>query len=164
MPLQERANAYFIYVYAPTPVNESFAGFTGFAVPLEIKREPKYYQSAFEACALAAFSRDTLGPKFYNHLALAKYVSAVQSVHAALEVPATVYEDTTLASILLLALFECINPTASGVKVWSKHIMGAMSLAQKRIRDQDVKEIGHSLFTAVRTQMVGFFWERFPGS
>ncbi|OAQ60173.1 hypothetical protein VFPPC_10604 [Pochonia chlamydosporia 170] len=123
-------------------------------MPLEISREPKHYQLAFEACAMAAFAKDAVDSKYCNCLAIAKYGLALRAIHDALGATAMVQKDATLASVLLLALFECINPTTGGVRGWYKHIIGAMNLVKERIRQKSAKQIAHSLFISVRTQMV----------
>lgn len=51
LSLQEDANAYFANVHFPDSVDENHSGFAGFAIPLQINREPKHYRLAFEACA-----------------------------------------------------------------------------------------------------------------
>ena len=154
LSLQERANAYFISAFVPISLDQELVGFTGFNNLLDFRREPLYYQLAFEACAMAAYTKDAVDANCYNRLTITKYNSALQAIHAALENQVMVCEDATLASILLLALFECIKPTARQHRTWCWHIMGAVSLAKDRICKQDVKQIECSLFVAIRTQMV----------
>jgi len=135
-------------------MHKDLAGFTGFSIPPDISREPKHYRLAFEACAMAAFTKDAANPYYYNDLPFMKYNLALRAMHDALRDPTMVYEDATLASILLLALFECINPTDNEQKAWCQHIKAAVSLAKERIYGKDANQIEHSLFIAVRTHLV----------
>lgn len=91
-----------------------------------------------------------------------KYDSALRDTRGALGPTAMVYEDSTLASVLLLALFECINPTTEGIKNWCSHIMGGISLVKEFTRKKGAKQIERSIFISIRTQTARLRWH--PGN
>lgn len=66
------------------------------------------------------------------------------------------HKDATLASVLLLALFKCINPTTRDQRAWRNHIISASKLAEDRGCQLREIKTGRALLMAVRTQMVSF--------
>lgn len=156
MTLQERANAYFMSNYVLESSNLSNICYTGFSVLLEINKESRHYRLAFEACTMAVFIQETVDRRDHRTSATEEYDKAVVATNAALQDPAIMNKDATLASVLLLALFECINPTTSDQRAWRNHIIGASKLAEDRGCQLRETKTGRALLMAVRTQMVSF--------
>lgn len=111
--IYERATCFFISNFVEVSAGGESRGHLEFLMPLlcESNRSSALSQ-AFSSVALAAFgnqpnSRDLL-PK-----AMDLYVKAIRQIHVALMDPKLSLEDSTLASVILLGLFEvsyCFYP------------------------------------------------------
>ncbi|QLI65633.1 uncharacterized protein G6M90_00g027620 [Metarhizium brunneum] len=154
MPLQERAIAYFLYHYDLESPSQNKIGDMGFVILSKSDKEWEHYRLAFEACAMASFINETGGQLEYKSLTIETYNKALMAMHSALQDPGVVCEDATLAAVLLLALFECLNPTTGEQESWRNHVQGAIELARGRGRKQIDTRIGQMLFRATRTLMV----------
>ncbi|KHO00498.1 Homeodomain-like protein [Metarhizium album ARSEF 1941] len=154
MPLQERAIAYFLYHYDLESPSQNKIGGMGFVILPNSDKEWEHYRLAFEACAMASFINETGGQLEYKSLTIETYNKALTAMHSALQDPDVVCEDATLAAVLLLALFECLNPTTGEQESWRNHVQGAIELARGRGRKQIDTRIGQMLFRATRTLMV----------
>lgn len=113
---------------------------------------------AYSACALAAMSNrlkadtmDLMGLSFMQHS------RALLAINKALRDPSERGRDSTLATVLLLSLFEKITAAKEvGLLAWRTHIEGAVQLVQSRDQ-QGVVAQGRTavlLFNEVRTQMI----------
>ncbi|KJK73440.1 hypothetical protein H634G_11332 [Metarhizium anisopliae BRIP 53293] len=154
MPLQERAIAYFLYHYDLESPSQNKIGDMGFVILSKSDKEWEHYRLAFEACAMASFINGAGAQLEYESLTFEAYDKALIAMRSALQDPDVVYEDATLAAVLLLALFECLYPTTGDQKGWRNHVQGAIKLAKERGRKQTDTQIGHMLFRATRTLMV----------
>lgn len=126
-----------------------------FVVPLlKADKVPAHYKYAFEACALASLNNGVGNRNHFEKQALGKYTKALSTTFAALRDPEVAKEDTTLAAVLLLGLFENITAKTMGMLAWGSHIEGAIQLAKARGRKQLRTKVGLNMFVAVRTQMV----------
>jgi hypothetical protein len=127
-----------------------------YLIPLiRADRPSDHLKLAFDACALASLG-NRVGPGTdFENMALSKYTKALSSTYAALREPEVARQDSTLAAILLLGLFENISAKQLGMLAWGSHIEGAIHLVKARGRKQLRTKIGLLLFIAVRTQMVG---------
>lgn len=85
--------------------------------------------------------------------ALWHYNKAIAATMLALNNPTSAKSDATLASVLLLGLFENISGE-SPAGGWQWHIEGAMELVYARGQSQVSTKLGLDLFIAARTQMV----------
>lgn len=155
LPLEEQAACHFISNYVLVPKHGSLVGFMEFVVPLlKTENVATHYKYAFEACALASLNNGVGNRNHFEKQALGKYTKALSSTFAALRDPAMAKEDSTLASVLLLGMFENITAKTMGMLAWGSHIEGAIQLAKARGRKQLETKVGLDLFVAVRTQMV----------
>ncbi|EFX00811.1 negative acting factor-like protein [Grosmannia clavigera kw1407] len=110
---------------------------------------------AFSACALASMETRVMSNGFnFSGEALAAYTRALATTHVALRNPDQACDDTTLAAVLLLSLFEIITAKQSGMSAWGSHVQGAIELVRSRGRNQPKTRTDLSLFIAVRTQMI----------
>ncbi|KAF5136255.1 hypothetical protein E5D57_000015 [Metarhizium anisopliae] len=153
MPLPERVIAFFMYHYDLESPSQNKTDDMG-VILLKSDEAWEHYRLAFEACAMASFINETGGQLEYKSLTIATYNKALMAMHSALQDPDVVYEDATLAAVLLLALFECLNPTTGEQESWRNHVQGAIELARGPGRKQTDTRIGHMLFRATRTLMV----------
>ena len=90
----------------------------------------------------------------FENQALAKYTKALSATYSALQDPDMAKQDSTLAAILLLGLFENISARQLGTLAWGSHTEGAVQLVKARGRKQLRTKVGLMLFIAVRTQMI----------
>jgi hypothetical protein len=120
------------------------------------------YDAAFQAVALASLSSN---PSYRNLLPLAetKYVKALNELNLSLHDPKRALDDSTLASTLLMALYELVVPSdlrcpgqaeRPTYKAWASHISGAVQLVKARGKAHLQTRIGRELFVAVRSLMV----------
>lgn len=155
VPIEDQAACHFVSNFILVPPRGSVRGFMEYLIPLmEMEQIPQHLKYAFNACALASLnSRIRTGNDFEKE-ALEKYTKALSTTVTALQDPEAASQDATLASVLLLGLFENITGRHLGMRAWSSHIEGAIQLAKIRGRKQLCTEIGLAMFVAVRTQMV----------
>ena len=109
---------------------------------------------ALLAPALAALSRDLVQPSLMG-LARKHYAVAIQQTNRALASPHLAVQDATLASVLLLALFEALafrgrrSPTN-----WTMHMNGATELLKMRGPGQFNSVLGRSMFLDVASDIL----------
>lgn len=155
MPLEEQASCHFVSNWVLIPRQGSTRGFMEYLLPLlKSEKQSEHFKSAFDACAFASLG-NRVGPgSDFENIALAKYTKALACTSKALRDPEMSKQDTTLAAILLLGLFENISARQLGMLAWGSHIEGAIQLVRSRGRKQLRTKVGLLLFIAVRTQMV----------
>ncbi|ESZ90347.1 hypothetical protein SBOR_9266 [Sclerotinia borealis F-4128] len=133
--LEERAICFFLANYVLIPHGPVKHGFLAFLLPL-IKLQPSAMLSdSLSAISLATFGNQpnakTLKPK-----AEQAYSKALRQVTNAISDPKQAAEDTTLAAVLLLCLFENISDILmkenQGWNSWNSHMTGAIALLKMR--------------------------------
>ena len=152
--LEDLAECHFVTNFDLLPTQGTARGSMDYLLPI-LKREALHqdFRHAFRACALALFNNRLQSQRRpCARSALLEYTQALQKTNRALRDPDTQRKDTTLAAVLLLALFETLTKT--NIEAWGAHIDGAIQLVQLRGKGQLNTEIGVLLFTSVRTQMV----------
>ena len=176
VPVEQRATCLFVSNFILMSKPGCNRGFLEYLIPLlsQDSRE-NHLQHAFNSCALALLhNRGSPGSKL-GEMALSEYSRALSHTNAALRDPRAQKEDSTLAAVLLLGMFEvrmsapdhtgseshaCTdivkNITAKKIetRAWRSHIEGAIQLVKIRGKKQLRTRIGLLLFIAVRTQMV----------
>jgi hypothetical protein len=116
--------------------------------------------SAITTASFATFARRT-GRRAYMNRAAQIYGLALIRVNAALRDLATAVLDQTLASILLLAVFEAtIFPGARSPEEWTAHLLGATRLLQLRGLDQFQNETGRHLHNHITNNICGSCMQR----
>lgn len=99
-------------------------------------------QDSIKAVGMAGYSKAARRPELMQ-AATKKYVSALRNVNLAVSKPELAMQDTTLTSVLLLAMFEVMSmPREQGLKNLNAHLDGALSLSSMRIGQEE-----HSMFT-----------------
>ncbi|CAH0015831.1 unnamed protein product [Clonostachys rhizophaga] len=155
MPIMDQASCHFISNFVLVPRQGSTRGFMEYLVPmLKAESYPQHFRLAFDACALASLGNRVGAGVNIRNMALARYTKALASTYQALRHPELSKQDSTLASILLLGLFENISAKQLGMLAWGSHIEGAIQLVKARGKKQFQSPNGLSLFIAVRTQMI----------
>lgn len=165
LPLDEQASCHFISNYVLIPRQGSTRGYMEFVVPLlKATSNTQHFKSAFDACALASLG-NRVGPgNDFEKQALGKYTKALAETFNALKDPEMASTDATLASVLLLGLFENITAKQIGMLAWGSHTEGAIQIVKARGREQLKTKSGLILFIAVRTQMVSTFPRSLSGA
>ena len=122
--------------------------------------EEDVLSSAITAASFATFARRT-GNRAYMDRAGRRYALALTRTNAALANPATAVLDHTLASILLLAVFEgTIFPGARSPKEWTAHLLGATRLLQLRGLDQFQYGTGRHLYNHITNNICASCMQR----
>lgn len=154
-PPEEQATCHFISNWVLVPRQGSTRGYMDYLMPmLGMDKPDGHFKAAFEACAFAHLGNRVGTGQDFKNMALASYTKALASTHKALIDPELSKQDTTLAAILLLGLYENISAKKLGMLAWGSHIEGAIQLVKARGRNQLKTKTGLALFIAVRTQMV----------
>lgn len=155
-PVREQASCHFISNYVLIPRQGCTRGYMEYILPLlNSEGDAPHFRQAFDACAYASLG-NRVGPgNDLESKALGAYTKALSLTFSALKDPNLMKQDSTLASILLLGLFENITAKQIGMLAWGSHIEGAIQLVKARGRKQLRTKSGLLLFIAVRTQMVG---------
>ncbi|UNI17361.1 hypothetical protein JDV02_003707 [Purpureocillium takamizusanense] len=155
VPLEDQAACHFVSNYVLVPPQGSVRGYMEFLIPLmKLGNVPPHFRYAFDACALASLNNRVGTGNDFEKEALGKYTKALSATFAAIQNPEVARQDTTLASVLLLGLFENITARQLGMLAWGSHIEGAIQLARARGRKQLRTKVGLAMFIAVRTQMI----------
>lgn len=119
-------------------------------------RPDSAFQLAYSACALAAMgNRFKADSTDLVELSFMQHSRALVAIHKALRDPAESKHDGTLATVLLLSLFEKITAAKEiGLLAWRTHIEGAMHLVRSRGRAMVQNKDSVLLFNAVRLQII----------
>ncbi|KUI74432.1 hypothetical protein VM1G_10043 [Cytospora mali] len=159
MPLHQRASHFFAWNFIMVPSQRGRRiGYLEYLLPLlnADSRPDSPFQLAYSACALAAMSNrlkadsmDVMGLSFMQHS------RALLAVNKALQDPVESKTDGTIATVLLLSLFETITATKEvGMLAWRTHIEGAMQLVRSRGQEMVHNKTSVLLFNAVRMQII----------
>lgn len=103
--------------------------------------------SAVSAASFATFAQRS-GHRGYMARGGRSYALALSRTNAALANPTTALLDQTLASVLLLGVFEStVFPGTKSPEEWTTHLLGASKLLQLRRLKQFKSDAGAQLFT-----------------
>ncbi|KAK2616790.1 hypothetical protein QQS21_000167 [Conoideocrella luteorostrata] len=154
-PLEVHAACHFVSNYVVLHRQGKSEGLMVFVIRiLQADKVPVHFQYAFEACALASLNNSVGTRNHFEREALGKYTKALSATFAAIQDPATAKQDATLASVLLLGLFENISVKVVEKCAWGSHIDGAMQLIKLRGPEQLKTKVGLDMFLVARMQMV----------
>ena len=107
VPVEQRATCYFLSNFILMSKPGCNRGFLEYLIPL-LKQESQenHLQHAFNSCALALLhNRGGPGSKL-GEMAIGEYSRALAYTNTALRDPRVQKEDSTLAAVLLLGMFE----------------------------------------------------------
>ncbi|KAM0348336.1 hypothetical protein ACHAPU_004304 [Fusarium lateritium] len=155
LPVDQQATCHFLSNFVLLPAHDMTRGWMEFVVPLlKCEKPASHFKLAFDACAMASLG-NRVGPGCnFEGKALGNYTKALSATFIALKDPVLSKEDSTLAAVLLLGLFENITAKQLGMLAWGSHIEGAIQLVKAREKKQIHTKTGLALFVATRTQMI----------
>lgn len=155
---EAQAVHFFLSNWVLLPKQGTNRGYFDFLLPLLRTSPPDSHMSlTFAATALAALANRSspgVNSKGLLPYAAQKYEKALKRTNEALRDPVLAKQDSTLASVLLLGLFEQITSCRSNLMGWGSHVDGAVALIRMRGKKQLRTAVGKGLFITVRTQMV----------
>lgn len=115
-------------------------------------------QHSIRAVGLAGYAKASRRADLIQP-ATKRYISAIREVNAALSNPVLAVEDSTLASVLLLAMFEVmVMPRNQGLMNLTKHLNGAVSVAALRIKHRQQTEFGKQLMGTLTQSVIMNCW------
>jgi hypothetical protein len=82
------------------------------------------------------------------------YIKALKQINVSLTDASVAMSDTTLATILLLTVFEQITSSGMDLIGWPSHIKGAVAIIKSRGKNGFKTKMGRELFISVRELMV----------
>ncbi|TEY84197.1 hypothetical protein BOTCAL_0019g00210 [Botryotinia calthae] len=133
--LEERAICFFLSNYVLIPHGAVRCGFLGFLLPLMKLQPSAVLSDSLSAVALATFGNQP-NARMLKPKAEQAYSKALRHVTNAISDPKQATEDTTLAAVMLLALFETMAYSLvkenEGWNTWNSHVTGASALLKMR--------------------------------
>ncbi|EXV00173.1 Zn(2)-Cys(6) zinc finger domain protein [Metarhizium robertsii] len=149
------APCYFHFNFIVTPHQRIIRGFNEYMALIAANRSQlPQFDHVFNACAMASLSQQAADGRYLRAKALESYTSALAATSTALWDPTQTLQDETLASVLLLALFENITAASSSLVAWYSHIEAAVRIVKARGSKQLRTKVGSDMFVAVRTFMI----------
>ena len=117
--------------------------------------------AAINAASFATYARQT-GHWGCMDRGRRSYTLALSRINIALTNPTTAVIDQTLASILILGIFESIVfPGARSPEEWTAHLLGASKLLQLRGSEQFESDFGAQLFSHTASNIRASCMQRF---
>jgi hypothetical protein len=115
-------------------------------------------QRSIEAVGIAGFAKAS-GRSELVLPATNSYVGAIREINNALSTDTSAAQDSTLISVMLLAMFEVmILPRASGLQNLTKHLNGAISIAALRLKQNVDTKIGRKLLSTLVQSVIMNCW------
>lgn len=154
IPLQDAASCHFLSNWVLLPSPGTNRGIFEFLLPIQKKATPgSPFSLAFKACSLLSLTQQRFDPVIQQH-AVSCYVRALAATSIALSRRGVATSDATLATLMLLAMYELQSGSKQGIQGWGCHIFGSMQLMKTRDWKRLDSAIGMGLFVAVRVQLV----------
>lgn len=147
LPIEEIATSHFFSTYVPD-------GHFHYLPQLysDIGPESSLFP-VVHAVAIANLSREMRAPELQAE-AQSQYARALAATNRALVCPKTAVQDSTLASVLLLSLFETMTQQYRQMSSsWSSHIEGATALLKLRGLEQFDSKLGSQLYIQVSSSI-----------
>ncbi|KAH6614770.1 hypothetical protein B0J18DRAFT_374452 [Chaetomium sp. MPI-SDFR-AT-0129] len=156
IPPESLAPSHFFANFVLVPGPDGSRGFLDYLLPLlNHSKGDEHLVRAFNACALASWgNRMACRAGGILGKAFGEYSQALRATQAALVDPVRWKDDSVLAAVLLLGMFENITAKQIGSLAWGSHTEGAIQLVKARGRAQLKTKVGLQLFIAVRTQLI----------
>jgi hypothetical protein len=107
VPVEQQAHLNFMANFVMVPGDGGTGGFLEYLVPLLNREGPNsIIQMAFDACSMALLNNRPNSRGKFRDRALAEYTKALVATNQALRDPEKQMADSTLASVLMLGMFE----------------------------------------------------------
>ncbi|KUJ18512.1 uncharacterized protein LY89DRAFT_498195 [Mollisia scopiformis] len=157
IPIEEQTTCFFTTDFVLTPRKASGIGFLSFVLPFSaLAKTNSPFHQALSASSLASFGsrfkRKSLLPKAHE-----QYIECVKGIKKSLLEPRAAKDDSILASILLLTIFEQVTLVETSLNGWSSHIEGAIALVRHRGEESFKTPLSRNLFNGVRELMTIHF-------
>lgn len=118
---------------------------------------PELRQS-LKAAGLAGYAK-SVKRKEILAIATKAYIDAIRGINSALSHPTSPAKDTTLAAIILAAMYEMmIAPKQTGMKNCSKHLAGAVTVAVMIARQEEISEVTWKLLSTLAQSVIINAW------
>lgn len=88
------------------------------------------------------------------HRSLSLYTESLRELQRAVLDPATRYDDQTLATCMILSMYEFTECPSRAVHGYNTHFVGAMNLLRLRGPNAHVSGLAHAIFFAIRVHSV----------
>ncbi|PQE31760.1 negative acting factor protein [Rutstroemia sp. NJR-2017a WRK4] len=154
--LEERAICFFLANYVLIPHGPIRCGFLGFLIPMMRIAPSKILSDALTAVALATFGNQP-NAKMLKPKAEQAYAKALRQTTTAIANPRQALEDSTLAAVLLLGLFETVTHSlvkqGEGWNSWNSHVNGATALLKIRDPKGPMSPLTLELVWTVKAQL-----------
>ncbi|KAL1894253.1 hypothetical protein Sste5346_006039 [Sporothrix stenoceras] len=155
LPIGELALCYFASNFMLIP-RQPFGGtYFEFIVPVLQGQPPdSAMQYALRACAFSALGNRWVSDTVDFHaIGLSQYTAALAKTTQSLKDPRQKTADATLATVLLLGLFESITAKKE-MFAWRSHIEGAVQIVHNRGPRKIRSRVEKLLFNSVRMQLI----------
>ncbi|ETS84890.1 hypothetical protein PFICI_02915 [Pestalotiopsis fici W106-1] len=150
-PAEQQAFAYLINCYLDVPPQSLDPGYLD-VLNLVIRRQNRgnCLETCLSTLALAAFSRRPAS-RSATVDTQASYSVALQAVNGSIGNPKSIYDDELLASVIVLALVECL--IGDNVNGYYNHLYGAMTILKSRGQRKFHDDLGAELFMLLRHEL-----------
>ncbi|KAM3070104.1 hypothetical protein ACMFMG_003862 [Clarireedia jacksonii] len=154
--LEERAVCFFLANYVLIPHGPIRCGFLGFLLPMMRIAPSTILSDALTAVALATFGNQP-NAKMVKPKAEQAYAKALRQTTTAIANSRQALEDSTLAAVLLLGLFETVTHSlvkqGEGWNSWNSHVSGATALLKIRDPKGPMSPLTLELVWTVKAQL-----------
>ncbi|ATY63872.1 Fungal transcriptional regulatory protein [Cordyceps militaris CM01] len=154
IPLHDAASCHFLSNWVLLSPQGTNRGFFEFLLPIQKKATSgSPFHLAFKACSLSSLTQQGLDPAIERQ-ASSYYVKALAATSDALSRPSVATSDSTLATVMLLSLYEIQCASVHGVEGWAAHTSGSMQLMNSRSWKKLNTDLGMGIFVAVRVNLI----------
>ncbi|KAN0110626.1 hypothetical protein V8E51_007013 [Hyaloscypha variabilis] len=156
--IEEEALCHFIDSFVLMPCRGNSRSYMDFIIPAMQGEKSLSSPKTSLNTAIMAVSMASFGNRRRHKPVLAKaakqYAKALQQINEALLDPELALEDETLATVIILGLFEAFTGTNTQLVGWSSHAEGAAMLVKMRAQKKQLSRLGQVLHVMARSQLV----------
>ncbi|KAF2871548.1 hypothetical protein BDV95DRAFT_572258 [Massariosphaeria phaeospora] len=157
-PLGDLAVNFFMTNYVSDPLTSQFDYLPAIFFRGSSSSSYSELQQIVKAVGLAGYAQATQHHELINS-AMKSYVNAIRQVNLILSDPKAAGHDSTLITVMLLAMFEVmILPRTTGLENLTKHMDGAISIATMRLKQQSLTAVGRKLLGNIAQVVVMNSW------
>ncbi|OOQ87565.1 hypothetical protein PEBR_15599 [Penicillium brasilianum] len=149
-----QATCFFLSYYSCLTISDLASDHLRQGILSETHLGHRALQTSIASVGLANLGNLYNSPGFITSAKRA-YILALNEINCALQDPIQATQDTTLAAILCLSLYEIIIfERPQSLHAWTIHIQGATALLELRGEDQFRRQVGLHLFRATRDEVL----------
>lgn len=150
----ERGVSYFFSNFVAPPSGPSHGHFHHLTTISLADGLDDTLKTSLAATGLAGLANTSKSASLLDH-ARREYAAALRQINAALLSPTEAIKDSTLISIIVVAIFEStVGARQLSIKAWTEHINGAATLVQLRGSAQLRTRVGLGLFIQASSHML----------